>query len=261
MKTMSYLFTVVFVFLLGACTNEDQPVYEELISTKGMAQEQEETQAIFALDMRQYYVLGQLALLERQKNEFELGIEAGNEELITGLESIMGIMESYTNELMEILENSCSFLKLREQLLKTDVILGKDGAKESLEEVQRKLEKCPRKLDTLIGEALETQMIILAIKRGGDIGGACEPGIDWSTCQERMQAGILLINYIDTQNGGQEVNYKTTEGEIISRGEMIGEHPTIEGVQQMAIELSPIDNGSLEFIDRNGSFEQAIMVE
>lgn len=263
MKTMNYLFTVVFVLLLGSCTNESHPVEEQLAATdfkSHKAQEQEETQEIFALDMRQYYVLGQIAFLERQRKEFEIGIETGNEKLIPELESTMRKIDDLTNELKEILATSCSFLKLRAQLLKTDVLLGKDGAREALEEVQRKLEKCPKKLDVLIDFALETHEIIMAITRGGDIGGACKPGIDWSTCHERMQEGILHINYLDNQSGGHKVNYKTAGGKIISRGEMISEHPLIEGVQQMIIELSPIDNGSLEFIDRNGSFEQAINV-
>lgn len=258
---MHYLLSFVLLFVIGSCSKEAPAENEELAAIdfrSRIDQVDERPQEVFKLDLHQYFVLAQLAELERQKRALEEEIEGGNRKKIPILESVMGQISSYDSTLASILDRSCSFLKFREQQLKMEIILGNKDAREALEEVQRKLRGCGLSLPGYKREALET--LILAVRVGGKVGGNCEPGIEFDRCIPKMDSGMLLVNSIDAQDG-TEVTFKTTDGRVISGGKLTGEHAELEGVWQTAIELEPITNGLLEFKGRTDSFSQTIKVE
>jgi hypothetical protein len=258
MKAMNYFFAVLFVLVMGACSNEDQSVDEELILTKGRAQESEVQQEVFELDLHQYSLLKELEGLYAQKIELESEIEDGDKDQIPLWESTVKLISKHSDALLSVLTNSCSYLRMRERILQIQLLSGDEQTKAELQEVREKLKKCPIELDSELNLALETQTIILAIK-GGGIGGRCDPGEDW-TCLNEFERGILLLNIVETQPGRTEVFLKNSYGEIIGQGEIIGEHRTLEGVTQVAIELQAIEKGVIQVVSESGSYEHVITV-
>lgn len=261
MKTMNYVLAFVLIFTLGSCSKESavQDVESEelaAIDFKGkwfLEQEKEEAQEIFAIDLQQYYLWVQRASLEKQKSELEEQIEGGDENKIPIWETIVEQININTEKLASIFENSCSYLEFREQQLENALENGDESAERKLVELRSKL------WDVCNYNVFETQTVTLMIV-GGKIGGNCAPGVDFVTCIPKLGAGTLLINSIDELGGYEEVYFKSSEGEILSEGEVIGHHHEIDGVSQIAIELEPIQNGILEIKSERGSFSKVINV-
>lgn len=261
MKTMNYLFALVLAFTLGSCSKETHLEKEELaaLDFKGrMSQEQEKPQEVFELDLYQFNVLGQLVHLDKEKLRLKTEIEEGNKDLIPVLESVQRQYNMYFEKLAEIRDLTCVLLEIKLKYLAEQARKGDENAQEELLNLHERFESCGLSIPDYFSYAIST---FLFAKVGGNIGGNCEPGIDFDRCIPKMAPGTLLVNVIDAQGGGKEVLLKSTNGKIISKGKMIGPHRELEGVQQMAIELKSLDKGILEFKGRNGSFEQEVILQ
>lgn len=261
MKTMNYLFALVLAFTLGSCSKETHLEKEELaaLDFKGrMSQEQEKPQEVFELDLYQFSVLGQLVHLDKEKLRLKTEIEEGNKDLIPVLESVQRQYNIHFEKLAEIRDLTCLVLEIKLKYLVERAQNGDEDAQEELRNLHERFESCGLNIQDYFSNAIATYIFA---RVGGNVGGNCEPGIDFDRCIPKMAPGTLLVNVIDAQGGAEEVFFKSLNGRIISKGKMIGAHGVLEGVQQMAIELKSLDKGILEFKGRSGSFEQAVMVQ
>ena len=83
MKIMNYVLAIALIFTVGSCSKETAVQdfeNEKLVAAdfRGrMGQEEEKPQEIFESDLRQYYVLGQIGRLEKEKRILEQKIERG----------------------------------------------------------------------------------------------------------------------------------------------------------------------------------------
>ncbi|NNE77061.1 MAG: hypothetical protein HKN31_08310 [Pricia sp.] len=259
---MNYLLALSLLCMVASCSKETATENEDLAAVEFRSRinqkEQEETQEVFELDLHQYYVLGQLVDLKGKKERFEGEIERGNRNLIPVLESFQKQNRMYFQRLAEIKDLTCWLLEIKIENLRKRA---EEGDKEALEELlnlDEGYESCGLNINDYFSFAIST---FIYAKVGGNIGGNCDPGIDWDRCIPKMKKGTLIVNYPDKQAGGQEIYFKSTSGKIISKGKMVGAHSELRGVQQMAIELTSVKQGILEFKGSNGSFEQAVNIE
>ena len=256
---MNHTFIAILLLLAMSCSKQSTMENLEDFKIARVQGPGNGPQEIFELDLHQYALLKHLSGQYGLKRELEQQIEQGNEEQISSWESLMEQINR-SQEILELaLENSCSYLRMREEVLQIQVLVGDEQAEVELEEIREKLEKCPIELDAELPWALEAELIILAIEKGTPPGGRCSPGEEWS-CLHDFEEGILLINIVESQGQEPEVFLKDMNGEVIAQAEMLGEHSEIEGVVQIALELSPIENGMLEIIGEDESYELMISV-
>lgn len=253
---MNYLLTAIFVLMLGSCTKENQAADEELRTTRLTGEKYPERQEVFELDLKQYAVLNSVEDLENQKSELMEQIEAGNEELLPELESVVGELRTNYSALGNILESTCTVLRLRFAVLTEQLEEGDLEALDELSDIEGKLEKCGIDVGNYLFEIFEGHPVIYAAV----IGSRCSPGHEWK-CKNIMNQGKLLINVEEELAERTEARFKTADGEVISTGRMVGVHDDLEGILQIELELHQIDEGIVEISNGNGYFEVPIEVQ
>ena len=259
---MNYLLTLGLLFALGSCSKETSVENEELTPANlrsRVNQEQEEMQEVFAIDLHQSYILGQIAKLNQQKRELEEAIEGGDENQISVLESVMEQINRNTEILKGILENTCAYLKIRKMALLIRVLNGDESADAELQQVKEKLEECGQSTEDYVDKQ-KISIYALYAPRPKDLD-VCIPDKGEFSCSIELNAGNLFVNKIDLEESGSEIYFTTTNGEVISEGESFGSHSELEGVEQTVLELSEMEIGILEFADKKAPFRQPVQVQ
>lgn len=256
MKTMNYLVTAVFVLLLGACTNQDPSIDEELEATEFKGKENQEKQEVFELDLRQYFVLNNIEDLENQKRKFIEQIEGGNEKVLPQLERVIDQLRNNYSSLENILDNTCALLKMRFEVLTALAEEGNSGALDELLKIEGKLERCGISVEDYLFDLFEGHPVMFALS----IGSRCSPGHEWK-CKNIMNSGKLLINVEEELADRTEARFKTAGGEVISTGTIIGEHDELEGILQIELQLEQIEEGVIELSTSSGPLEVPIEVQ
>ncbi len=193
MKRMNYLLTIALLFLVGSCSKDTPAENEDLASVEYQSRmnqnEPNVTQKVFELDLHQYHMLGQIAKLKERKRRLEVEIEGGNENLIPVLESI--VIELRTNyEILDgTLDLTCTLLKLRYEILVSQVSEGNTMALDELLRIKEALEYCGIAVEDYLYEVFEGHPIMYLMSWGSK----CSPGREWK-CKNMMDEGKLLLN-------------------------------------------------------------------
>ncbi len=260
MRIMNYLLTIALVLMVGSCSKERPAENDDLAAVdfkSRIDQEKEKTQEVFELDLHQYQVLGQLATLERQKRELEEQIEGGDEKQIPVLETVMVKININTDFLKAIHESSCDYLRTEQRRLDKLVREGKKEHKSELEEVNKKVKQCD---EGYTQTPLYIYPPLPRVSGEGGGGGCFDTGPEMGGCKHILNEGKLLINTLDSQEEVRRVQLQTMQGEVISEGNPLGKHSTLEGVSQIGIEITALENGVLEIVKGNSKYRSEVEI-
>lgn len=259
---MNYLLTVVLLFMTGSCSKDAPSENEDLAAVKYRSQINQrvhiETQEVFALDLKQYHTLVQIRTLENRKNELEAAIEGGDERLIPVLESVMLEINTHVDRLTEILDLTCTVLKMKAERLVSEAREGNDDAQAELERLEAEFEKCGIDVWDYYW-ASHSDFLFLKIGREGTDGGCQDPGRDWN-CKALFNEGVLRINILEGQQRPDLIRLVTPEGEVLSVGEEIGQSEEFEGVGQIALELEAIDDALIEIRTEDHTYQRPVQI-
>lgn len=260
MKTMNHLLVIALSFVIGSCSKEMPIENEELAATDYKSRIDQKSGAVqeaFELDIHQFYLLGQLARLENEKSKLEEAIENGDVEKIPMLESVLEQIRENNKNLGNVIASTCSFLRIRKRILQMQVLSGDRSKRDELKEVSEKVKKCDLE-DWLSGNFIE-DTIILAIVGEGRVGGCKDPGGDWG-CKHLLNRGELLVNVIESQEGVRQIQLKSGQGQVISTGKFVGDHQSLEGVQQLAVPIDKISQGYLEITKGSNRYQAGVEI-
>jgi len=236
MKTMNYLFTAVFVLLLGACSSENQPIEEDLAATdfRGrMAQENEEPQKILELDLHKYFIINQLAQLDFEKKQLEEQIDGGRKDLVPKLEFTMKSFADYEKQLIDIHEVICNYLEIIAKSLALKASMGDTKAEDELSKMDESLKACGIEISYRYFEL--NGIIPPGLGKTKTVGGCQIPGRDFKACDIPLQAGEYIILAEDRLD---QLIITTEKGETVAKAELIGKSEVIDGNYEYAFELS-----------------------
>lgn len=269
MKTMNYLLAFALIFTVGSCSKEtsvQDGENEELAAVEYKSrmdkekeenqEKKEEDQEVYALDLEQYFVLGQIGKLENRKRTLVEDIEGGNRKLIPKMEATVNQLDDFYGKLNKILELTCAALRLRQIDLENQWENATDDStkekiSEELFDISWKLMDCGNDVREYIVDP--NKMVMMSF------GSRCSPARDYK-CKMPILQGKLLINVEDRLAKLTQPRLKTNDGEVISTGKIVGNHGELKGMAQIELEIKNMENGILEIGTEMGLIEVPIEI-
>ncbi len=231
---MNYFFIIALMFFGMSCSNQDLPENEELMAVeyRGLTTEQEETQEIFELDLRQNYVLGQLAILDDEKKKLKEKIEEGREDLIPNLELNMKNFRQFEDQLFNLQEIICYHLKVKAEKLAARAHFDAD-AKRKLLAMDEVLKSCGIEVSYSywIGDY---SLPAPRLGKTKTVGGCKMPGRDLEACDLPLIGGKHKLIVDDKLNS---LILTTEDGKTIDEARFLGESKNMIGFFEYEIDL------------------------
>lgn len=258
MKTMNYLFTAAFLFLLGACTNEaptqdlEATEYKsrwEKQKEEAQEQEKEEPQEMYESDILQFHLLGKLNKLDRKKKDLEEEIEGGNKELIPSWESVTKEFDLTMLQINDSRKEACMILQFRKFFIEKQAQEGDPEAKKELEKINKGLENCGRKTISIV-EVFDFPSFI---RTEPETGGCQEPGPEFESCKMPIGEGTTVV----IAKEGIESLILTTEMGVY-KAEYFGKSE-IQGFSKYLIDVPSFESGRISV--SNGKEVYGVNVE
>lgn len=262
MKKMNYLLgALLLVFSIGCSDTESAEELSTINYTSKISKEENETQEVFELDLRQYYILSQIGKFEQEKRSLEEKIEAGNTKLLPEMEALVNELQSTYEILDKILDITCVKLKIRQAFLLNEIENTKEEYDDEIQyellSIGVKLLSCGKDSREYVSDLSVGSDFIYMIALG--LGSRCNPAAEFK-CKNLMNEGKLLINLEEELAKRTQIRFKNDNGEEISNGRIVGNHEEFEGMVQIELEIKKTENGILEISTEKETIEVAIEV-
>lgn len=245
MKTMNHLLAIALVFIMSSCSKETPIENKDLAETNltgKIYQEKEETQEIFELDFRRNHVLGQLAILDYEKNKLNEKIEEGRKDLIPILELNMKNFEQFEEQLFDIQAIICHYLGLTAERLAARAAFDSE-AKQKLLAMDEVLKSCGIRVS--YREWGNNKVLLPGLGKTKTVGGCKMPGRDFEACDLPLNGGMHTI-IVDGKLNSLIIT--TENGETIGKAEFIGKSKYMDGFYEYGLDIPFEANSRLSIV-------------